>query len=116
MKGKSFNKGSEKAPDESARNNVTNSRVETLKNGESEDQGFKRGGKVSKKKAVHGSASSARADKKERRGKFAKGGKVDGRSIETIATGGDKKKVESNARKVNMRNGWKPFVLDQEDN
>ena len=122
MKGKSKNVGSEKAPDENAEHNKDDARIDTLHESEESDEGFSRGGKTKKKREhrkhgghVEGKAEHKRGDKKERRGKFNKGGKVDGRAIETIAKGGDKEKTESEARHVKMRKGWAVNKIDRED-
>jgi len=126
MKGKTYGKGSEKAPDEKAEHNVSNSRVDTLYDAEDEDQGFSKGGVTKKKKKhhreMHGKKAHERGDKKMRRGKYADGGhvgekakKVDGRSVKAMADGSDKKKVESEARKVKMRPEWSEYPQDRED-
>jgi len=118
MRGKTLGKGSEKAPDVNAKNNLENSRLDTLHESEDKDGEFKKGGRIKRKHGgkVEGKKAKERADKKKRHGRFAKGGAVDGRSPEAMAKGSDKMATESEARRVKMRGGWKPEINpDKED-
>lgn len=78
-----------------------NSRVETEKVAHEGDDGFNKGGATKHKKRgkVEGKKAHARHDKRDRRGKFAKGGAV-----------------ESEAHGTKMRPGYKGLAqTDKED-
>jgi hypothetical protein len=108
MKGKGVGKGSEKSPDTDARNSKPDSRVEMLHEAENESGEFNRGGAAKKGKKhmkVHGKKAAKRHDKRDRHGKFARGGHI----------GAPKEKAETHANHVKMRPGYGVEKADKAD-